>query len=538
MVEDVGSNPYSLILDESTDNNDKKMLGVVLRYVSIKTKELVCTFLSLIEIENGTADCIVTAVDRLITQLGLDKKKCSGIGSDNASVMVGVNNGVHKKLEQLWGTKLVLVRCVCHSIQLAVSSACEELPTCLEFLMKETYNWFANSTARQKAYEVTYKQFYDTQPLKIPQLSNTRWLSRYYAIDRITSQWEVLRSHFNLVRQREKNYHVTQLADMYNDDKNYCYLLFLKNVLKSVDKTNKLYESNKNPFKLLDDLLNLIESLGKSLIQPNLRHRCNIFTMNDFSSYLDPNPHFGYSFEEKLKMVKNQYKAKNEEKKAENVVVEIKSRCSRFILALVRELKLRIPDNYEILRNISELCVEKSLRQVKPKITELVKLPAFCQDNDTIDRIEKQWDDIAYIKWDRAIVESKDNVQFWKAVSEYEDAAGENPFQDLVEFVWKILSLPLSNAEVERVFSIMSIVKDKRRNRMKLRLTNSILQIRFGLKRIGEDCHSLEIPNEVRALIGKKETYQNPDDETENHSQEVNEEENELEDDLEFFIRF
>ncbi len=190
------------------------MLGVVIRYASVETKRIISTFLSMVQLQDGTADSIVSAVDDLVSELGLNKQNCVGIGTDNAAVMIGINNGVHKKLQEIWQTKLVLMRCVCHSIQLAVSSACDELPSCLDFLLKETYNWFSTSTNRQSAYEQLYKEFYDEDPLKIVHLSVTHWLSRYYAIDRIINQWEVLRLHFNSVSQKEKNYAVSQLAVM------------------------------------------------------------------------------------------------------------------------------------------------------------------------------------------------------------------------------------------------------------------------------------------------------------------------------------
>lgn len=74
----------------------------------------------------------------------LKLKKLVGIGTDNASVMTGVNNGLHqflKKEHEL--PNLVLVRCVCHSLQLAVSHASEKtLPRNIEYIIRETYNWF------------------------------------------------------------------------------------------------------------------------------------------------------------------------------------------------------------------------------------------------------------------------------------------------------------------------------------------------------------------------------------------------------------
>lgn len=84
----------------------------------------------------------------------MEIKKLIGIGTDNATVMTGINNGVHALLKNETGNEnLVLVRCVCHSLQLALSHASEEtLPRNVEFLIRETYNWFSHSSNRRVDY--------------------------------------------------------------------------------------------------------------------------------------------------------------------------------------------------------------------------------------------------------------------------------------------------------------------------------------------------------------------------------------------------
>ena len=106
---------------------------------------------------------------------GLDPKMMRGLGTDNASVMVGVNNGVYEKLKSEI-PNLVLIRCVCHSLQLFVSAASTEtLPRNLEFLISETYNWFSRSSYRQSAYKKIYNLINDNHdPLKIVQSGQTR----------------------------------------------------------------------------------------------------------------------------------------------------------------------------------------------------------------------------------------------------------------------------------------------------------------------------------------------------------------------------
>lgn len=135
---------------------------------SIKAKKITTSFLKLAPLTECTADGIVSALKDTLNEFGLDYKNISGIGTDNASVMTGVNNGVFAKLKaDIPG--LVLVRCVCHSIQLAVSHASEgTIPRNLEFLISVTYNWFSQSLTRQAEYKELYKTINEGHdPLKI-----------------------------------------------------------------------------------------------------------------------------------------------------------------------------------------------------------------------------------------------------------------------------------------------------------------------------------------------------------------------------------
>jgi len=54
----------------------------------------------------------------------------------------------------------------------------------------------------------------------------------------------------------------------------------------------------------------------------------------------------------------------------------------------------------------------------------------------------------------------------WVEVYNYRDASGERVYADMALFALSLLSLPLSNAAVERVFSPVNIIKSNTRNRM------------------------------------------------------------------------
>lgn len=109
--DDIGDQGYSLLLDESTDVSVTKYLGVAVKYYSQASKEVVSTFLNLQELKECNAHSLVEALKDTLNQFKLEKTNLIGLGTDNASVMVGINNGVYKKLkEEIPG--LILIRLV------------------------------------------------------------------------------------------------------------------------------------------------------------------------------------------------------------------------------------------------------------------------------------------------------------------------------------------------------------------------------------------------------------------------------------------
>ncbi|KYN16079.1 hypothetical protein ALC57_11688, partial [Trachymyrmex cornetzi] len=69
-----------------------------------------------------------------------------------------------------------------------------------------------------------------------------------------------------------------------------------------------------------------------------------------------------------------------------------------------------------------------------------------------------------------------------------------------------------SNADVERTFSQLNLVKSKIRNRLQNIMVNTILHIRYGLKRHDKCCYNYEIPISYIKLIGTSTAYNDKDD--------------------------
>nr|XP_054591608.1 uncharacterized protein LOC129155892 [Nothobranchius furzeri] len=492
LVADIGSNKYSLLLDESTDVSVSKYLGIVVRYFSEGKGHVVDTFLGLLELEGGDAKSIAKAVLSFLHQSGLEKENLLGIGTDNASVMTGIYNGVHKILKEEI-KHLVLIRCVCHSLQLAVSSASKTtLPRSVEFLVRETYNWFSISPKRKEAYRTVYETINcGERPLAITRVCATRWLSIEPAVSRLLSQWEELKLHFSLTKTSEHCYMADVLHSMYADPQNLLYLTYLKSILGEVQAAVKAFEGEQtDPLKLLDCLILLIKSVCCRVLHPG----ATIDILKDpIENHISPRPYLGFAFESKTA----ELTISPEDEDC------VRRRCISYTVALANELRARLPDSLEILQHMSLFSVGETLKQNKNP-DDMAKLMVLLgYDPETTDRIINQWRSVHFQRWE----ETANTTGFWFEVKKHRDAAGLNPFEELASAAVAVLSLPHSNAAVERFFSQMGVIKNKLRSRMSLQTLTSILHIRYGLRLAGNTCYEHKLPDKVLNLFATSAAY-------------------------------
>jgi len=142
-----------------------------------------------------------------------------------------------------------LIKCSCHSLHLCSSKAAEQLPADLEFLVRESRNWFANSPLRRVQYMSLYSIINKgDMPLKLVQLAKTRWLAWSKAINVLVDQWLELKTHFNIhvhsLNPSDKCTIGRKLRELYNDEANYLYLIFIRPIANELNKVNLKFQLN------------------------------------------------------------------------------------------------------------------------------------------------------------------------------------------------------------------------------------------------------------------------------------------------------
>lgn len=169
--------PYSIILDEPTDIGTHKYIAFCVRYHSVALCDMVTDFLGFVEIEKATVEVLRDVFLDFLVQSKLEIKNLIRIGTDGASNLCGKNKSLFILLKEIV-PDLQLIKCICHSLNICSAHACEELPSSLEYLVREIRNWFSHSSLRQLIYKSLFEVLYDgkTSP-KLLQLSTTRWLA-------------------------------------------------------------------------------------------------------------------------------------------------------------------------------------------------------------------------------------------------------------------------------------------------------------------------------------------------------------------------
>ena len=118
---------FSLCIDETTDVSVTKQLIVYARY--IVGGGVHSSFVSMLELPDGTAVSIVDAVCKLCQHLNLDmRNRFCGLGSDGASVMLGARGGVSKLLKDKVQF-LASQHCIAHRLALACGKSADEVPS-------------------------------------------------------------------------------------------------------------------------------------------------------------------------------------------------------------------------------------------------------------------------------------------------------------------------------------------------------------------------------------------------------------------------
>lgn len=190
--------------------------------------------------------------------------------------------------------------------------------------------------------------------------------------------------------------------------------------------------------------------------------------LNDDSSYLPiKDCNYGIDYKVALSFQENDISKESR--------VEIETRSFLYIKKLCLQLASRLPENLKFFQKLKILSPEVCLNQIRPQFEDLPFLNIFAEKKH-LGLMENQYNKLLSVDWTTLIGEKKETYSFCTQVYNFKNAGGKQIFREVGFFCLTLLSLPSSNAVVERVFSVMNSIKTKTRNRMLVKLLDSILR--------------------------------------------------------------
>jgi hypothetical protein len=137
------------------------------------------------------------------------------------------------------------------------------------------------------------------------------------------------------------------------------------------------------------------------------------------------------------------------------------------------QITCRLPSARDTFESLSKLSHVIILNQTsRPIFSEL----PFIHHAGNFSKIKEQYRQIPFPNWKEEAPFKKDGFpvdpeQFWIGVLQH------RAFKELATFGLTCLIIPVSNAVVERIFSIVCSVKTKARNRVQLNLLDAIVRV-------------------------------------------------------------
>lgn len=474
-------NKFSLLVDESTDISAEKVLAIVVRInENFTTTD---EFLTLITVSDTTAQNLYRIITDFFKSNNIPyEKNIVGFGADGANTMMGAHHSLKTLLQQDI-PDLFVMKCICHSLALCASYACNKIPDIVEKLIRNVFSYMQHSFKRQSHFK-EFQDFLNIKPHKMLQPSQTRWLSVQSAVIRVLEQYEALKMFFR-TEAFDKASNAIDIQNLLENPVNKLYLEFLEYVLPIFNNMNLEFQSERPKIQVLySQMANAYKLLLSFYIKPEYLNKTELKILQY------RNPEYFVPIEKvylgpKVSATLN-----------ENILItefekkQFRLNCLSFYTEAAHQIFKRFPFNSK------EVEILKLVSFIDPKNIESTEtighlgsmFPRSITDSNILDR---EFRALKTSEFDFSL----EAVQFWKSVCTSKKGDGTPLFSELPKLISILLTLPHSSACVERQFSLINLNKTKLRNRLSSETLSGILHSKRLISE--SNCYDFSIDKQI-----------------------------------------
>lgn len=483
---------YSLLIDESNNRGvEAKDLVVLLRFFDSSVMKAVTRFIDLPTSNDGSAAAIFRKIDECLLSRGLAYEHLVSFNSDTCNTMKGKRNGVVRHLTDKQ-PNLIDLGCICHLENLALKAAMKSLPISVDTLLVDINTHFYLSSKRKEALK-DFCDFVDVTYKRILAHVETRWLSLLRVTARVLQLWPGLVSYFHSHADAEKSGRVQTIKSMLSD-RTKLYLLFLNHILPTINAFNIAFQATS--YTTIHLLHPEMKRLTKRLLRCFIK--MDAIDLNDITKT---------PYDTAANQLGNDEVEVGDEAKAlalglceEGMEVEVSSYFDHvrlFYSMLIKKLIEKFPFTSTFLSDLRILNPSQRVtyEDLPNAVVRLAKrLPQLNLSGPLLEVLKTEAIDFQMAEEEDLPQETSVDT-FWADMHQVKQIGSSTPlYSHLLTLVRALLSLPASNADSERCFSMVRKVDSEERGHLERSTVASLLSLKLN---IDENCYDYNPPEEL-----------------------------------------
>nr|XP_033339076.1 SCAN domain-containing protein 3-like isoform X1 [Megalopta genalis] len=470
---------FSVFIDENTDSGNSKNFAILARY--IHENKIHNYVLEYISIKSGTADILFKCFEYALAKHNIPIKNVVGISSSNADVMVGKHQSFVTLFKKR-NPEVVTIPCICQKLNLIAIQACQFIPDNVNKLMHRIFNYTEQSGKRKL--ELVELQMFASTHTKL-EASETQWLSIRECVAKLLEQWPILLIYF----EGQNNAYATEIFVDLNSPYTKAYLEFLNYSLKIITRYNTIFQSKQaNISTMVEQCHDLLKDLGCNYLKLNIVHNVNLHEVDPYNEgNLLPLNEMNIGCKSKSTI--------SECVKSEKVK-QFYTNCQNFYQAAFKSAVDMLPFDDMFLRSLKFLhpSVALDLQKHENHIENILQKFKSKFDDEVV---LQEWYFLGFLEEKtKSALLSLSVYDFWIKMIEISNNRAQK-FKNICKLALLCLTLPNSNTEIEKLFSLVNNIKSRNRNRLGHRMVGALCRISMDLNSIGSKCCNYPITEEI-----------------------------------------
>lgn len=175
---------------------------------------------------------------------------------------------------------------------------------------------------------------------------------------------------------------------------------------------------------------------------------------------------------------------------------EVRKNCLAFMLEVVRQIRQRFKLQDSAYTLLEFLIPQNAVNCHPPTLLQLFNKFPYLSNVADKEVVDSEWRKQA-LEESNEIDPNESSLQFWKRRLDAHTFDGRKKYPNLKKVVGCMMSLPSSNAAVERLFSELKLVKSTMRNSLKRESLVGLIHTKEGLNVHSLSAHDLTVNREL-----------------------------------------